>query len=127
MSNRRRFRFSAWIACFAALLTAFVPAISHALASQSGGAWVEVCSTTGMTLVKVTDEQAPATPVQPDKSHHADHCPSCFAHGGAFVPAGTLALAVDSGAGLTPALLQHAPSALAGRTPGQPRAPPTLS
>ena len=128
MSTRRRFRFTAWIACFAALLAAFAPAVSHALAAGQGGvAWVEVCSTTGMTLVKVTGEQAPATPVQPDRDHRADHCPSCFTHGGAFVPAGTPALVVDTGAGLAPALLLHAPLLLAARTPGQPRAPPRLS
>ena len=128
MSNRRRFRFTAWIACFAALLAAFAPAVSHALAAQPGdGAWVEVCSTNGVTLVKMTGEQAPATPVQPDKGHHADHCPSCFTHGGAVVPAGALAIAADAGGSLASALLQHVPRSLTARTPGQPRAPPRFS
>jgi hypothetical protein len=124
----QRRRFAAWLACFAVLLAALAPSISHAVGALKGqAAWVEVCTATGTALVKLPGEQVPDQP-RPDL--HAEHCVFCGNHAGAFaLPAGDISLvvAVAQGGDLLPTLYYQAPRPLFVWAAGQPRAPPALS
>jgi hypothetical protein len=124
--NRRRF--AAWLACFAVLLAALAPSISHAVSALKGqAAWVEVCTAAGTALVKLPGEQVPD---QPRPNLHAEHCVFCGSHAGAFaLPAGDISLTVPvaPGGGAMPTLYYRAPSPLFVWAAGQPRAPPVIS
>ncbi len=129
--NRITRQFSAWIACFAILVAAFAPSISHALsaAKGSGAAWIEICSIDGAKLVKLGDEQNPTSPAPVEKAMHAEHCPFCFTHAESVgpLPAAEFIIPVIGGTQLHPLLYYQSPRPLFIWAAAQSRAPPAIS
>jgi len=68
---------AAWMACFAILLVALAPSISHAIAAAGTTAgWMEICTSTGVKRVAL--EEAPV--IKPSSAKHDSHyeeCPFC--------------------------------------------------
>ena len=132
----RRHRLAAWLACFAVLLAALAPSISHAVSALKGNAaWVEVCTAAGTALVQVPMDQTPdqtpdQAPAQPAKPMTGEHCVFCGSHAGSIaLPASDVSLTIPSVSGkdLLPTLYYRAPRPLFAWSAGQPRAPPALS
>lgn len=63
-----------WIATFAVLFGSVAPSLTNWLASSTGQAWVEVCTSTGTQLLALDADQAPEKQKPP---HTGDHCPYC--------------------------------------------------
>ncbi len=81
----RRRCLSIWIACFAILLNALAPSISHAFAATQGRspALIEICSVAGTHYIAPGDDANLSRPVE--KNHTAEasaHCPFCLTHAG---------------------------------------------
>ena len=123
--NRLTRRLTAWIAMCAILLAALAPSVSHALATRDGKAlsWMEICSSTGIKLVK-TDKTS--SPSQQHQAGCLEHCPFCSSHGNAVdLPASyDLALPDVSAGSLRPTLFHHSPRPLFVWASAQSRAPP---
>lgn len=122
-------RCTAWIACFAILLAALAPSISHALAiaGDGSGNWVEICTVSGSKLVSANhDHQSPAPA---DKFGHLKHCPFCLSHAVSvgLLPPADFTLPVVAGTHILPSLFYQAPRPLFAWAVAQPRAPPAFS
>lgn len=83
MTHSRTRRLAAWIAMFAMALAALAPTVSRALAwgAASPGAWIKVCTASGMQQVALpgnaADGGGDAGKTRP--THLSlDHCPFCF-------------------------------------------------
>lgn len=117
----------AWLACFAILVNALAPAISHAVASLKSNKQdvVEVCTAYGVVLVAVGDGAADRNP----RGHSLPAgaaCPYCVTHAGSFaLPFGSSSLAVTLSPGTIRPLPpdEARPRGLAWTTPRS-RAPP---
>lgn len=123
--HRRLSRFATWLATFAILLAALAPTVSHAMAAARGqDVWVEICTTTGPSVVKVAGDHAPV-PAQHDAASHMEHCPFCALHAGAApLPPAVAALPVSEARHALPELFLRAPRPLYAWAGSQPRAPP---
>jgi hypothetical protein len=134
-----RKRLQIWIACFAILLNALAPSISHALSSMAGPSnMIEICSANGTRWVdgaiagKLASELASMEQLAPEQPstdsplHHLEHCPFCITHAGTFALPGpsTTLLAIEGGHDLFPALFYHSPSPLFSWSAARPRGPP---
>lgn len=119
-----------WIACFAILMNALLPSLSHAMAARQGGAsLMEICTVAGPRLIRV---DAPADPAQaPADSllHHLEHCPFCATHAAVLgmPPALPLPFAVIGGHDLFPSLFYQSPSPLFSWSRPHSRAPPATA
>jgi hypothetical protein len=133
-------RWTIWMACFAILLNALAPSISHAMAAAERvpATW-EICRAPGSTvrsdghhaLVSVGKLVAELTPALALK--HADHqsmamadCAYCLPHAGAFagLPPNYDGLGLTAGSALRPYLFYHAARPLLALTAAPPRGPP---
>jgi hypothetical protein len=114
-------RFAAWIACLAMLFAALAPSVSHAMAAAQGDAWTEICSASGIKMVKADmagdTEQA---------SPHLEHCAFCATHPDALAVLSSKAWSIPVLAGREdfPPLFYQSSSPLANWSPAQSRAPP---
>ncbi|MEO7031466.1 MAG: DUF2946 domain-containing protein [Herbaspirillum sp.] len=123
-------RLHIWIACFAILLNALAPTISHALNSAQGrsATWVEICSIDGIRFTSLsansTQNQGDA-PLAPH-AQPSQHCPFCATHAGsAALPSTNLMpLLADLGSTPRPSLFYQAPTPLFSWSAANPRAPP---
>lgn len=124
-------QFTAWIACFAILLAALAPSISHAIAAgkDAGAGWIEVCSATGSKLVQVGGEHNPAPSEPAEEGLHFEHCPFCLTHGGlvGLPPSAGFTLPAVSGTQPLPSLYYQSPRPLFIWAAAQSRAPPAIS
>lgn len=123
---------SIWIACFAILLNALAPSVSHAFAAAHGQPplLIEICSVGGTRFVAldVSRDQAPTG--EHRTAGTGEHCPFCFTHaGGDALPSAALpdlrraALPAEM-----PRLFYQAPRLLFNWSAAHPRGPPpTLS
>lgn len=124
-------RLSIWFACFAILMAALAPSISHALAATngSGTSWVEICSTTGIKAIKVVESTAPGDEFPAETMLHFADCPYCLLH--ADVPAlphlVSVALPLNADASAFPFLFYQSPRPLFMWAAAQSRAPPSAS
>lgn len=122
---------TAWIACFAILVAAFAPSISHAIstAKSPGLGWVQVCSHNGTKLVKVANKQNPASSTPAGKGAHVEHCSFCFTHGGSIglPPTAGFILPLADGEQSLPSLYYQSPRPLFIWASAQSRAPPVVS
>ena len=128
-------RWTIWIACFAVLMNALAPSISHAMASTGGvpATW-EICRggsdmasvpghpelvTVGALAKKVTEKSSAAM---------AD-CGYCLPHGGsvALMPSTITGLGLMGGHALRPFLFYRAPQPLLALTAAPPRGPPAFA
>jgi hypothetical protein len=136
MKTGSRQHLIAWIACFAILLNALAPAISHAISAMNGDtSWGVVCTTAGAKTVTATLAAAKTLggklPGNPGNSNmqHQEHCPFCATHAGSFAlpPSLPASLALSGGHAHYPALFYHAPQPLFSWSAAHPRAPPALA
>lgn len=122
--------FAAWMACLAILLVALAPSISHALAATSEAqAWTEICTATGIKLVKVTDEQAGKSFFTQKHDEHYEDCPFCRIDNHAFtLPPGPATVRVaEPWVRPPPAFLYQAPPLRLSAWPARrTRAPPLI-
>jgi hypothetical protein len=120
-SKSTSWRWTLWIACFAMLMNALAPSISHAMAaSQNVPATWEICSVDSPPVAKhMTTHQADAM---------AD-CGYCLPHGGSFalMPSTISGLGLMGGHALRPFLFYRAPQPLLALTAAPPRGPPLAS
>ncbi|MGZ8292613.1 MAG: DUF2946 domain-containing protein [Telluria sp.] len=119
-------RFAAWIACFAMLVAALAPSVSHAFSVSPGGTWSEICSVGGTKFVKVSLDQGGIADPATQDSIHLEHCPFCATHAGSFVlpPNAGFILPLIETQDTHPFLFFQAPHPLAIWTVAQSRAPP---
>ncbi len=122
-------RLHVWIACFAILLNALAPSISHAISASAGqtAAWAEICSVDGARLVAVGTDHAQSPDGSPSpQAQPSAHCPFCSPHAGTFaLPAAAMTLPVPiAGARLLPSLFYRSPQPLFSWAAANPRAPP---
>ncbi|GAA4013037.1 DUF2946 domain-containing protein [Actimicrobium antarcticum] len=118
---------TAWIACFAILLAALAPSVSHALAATKGSSnlWMEICTTsakpTGTADGKDSTIPSPAT--------HFEHCPFCLHHADTAgpPPSATFAIQVVRNVPHFPALFYQSPRPLFLWSAAQSRAPPAAT
>jgi len=122
----KRQRLHIWIACFAILLNALVPTISHALnALQSHSPQIEICTTDGVKYINA-DGSSPAKSPLDSTLHHLEHCPYCVGDAATPPLPTTFATPVPapSGMALLPALFYLSPAPLFSWSQSHPRAPP---
>lgn len=115
-----------WIACFAILLSALAPAISHAVQRDAPAGWTEICSFTGAKLVRLDDGGSGKPEPGQSQAHVLEHCPYCALHVDALglppaAPAGPELLPLSFH---VPELFLLAPHTLHAWASAQPRAPP---
>ena len=127
-----RRQLTTWIACFAILMNALAPSISHAMAALSGdpATW-EICRT-----------DTAAAPGQPDlvvvglgaiksKSQlgKMEHCGYCLPHAGSYtlLPTAITGLGIFGGHELRPFLFYRAPRPLLALSAAAPRGPPAIA
>jgi len=136
MPTGRRLRvLTSWIACFAILLSALGPTLSHAFRNDVPAGWIEICSVTGAKLVKVdvgTAAQADKSGKSTDEgsgTHALKHCPYCSTHTTVLglPPAAPAGLTLDILAFHVPELFLAAPRTLFAWASAQPRAPPLIA
>ncbi|CAN7452700.1 DUF2946 domain-containing protein [Pseudoduganella sp. LjRoot289] len=111
-----------WIACFAVLMNALAPSISHAMAYADAGPGVfDICR---------ADKSKPLAPGfivdQKQTMSMGEDCSYCVTHGGSFgmppsVAAGLVPVAQPS---LHPFLFYRSPQPLAAWSASRPRGPP---
>jgi hypothetical protein len=111
-------RAAAWIACLAMLFAALAPSISHA---RRADAWTQVCSASGVKMVKVMDGQG-----DPADAGHIEHCAFCATHASASAlqPGNAGSMPLLLGRDSYPPPFFQSPSPLAAWTHAQSRAPP---
>jgi hypothetical protein len=129
--NRYKQRFTAWIACFAILMAALAPSISHAVAASGNKSFSpssEICTAHGSKSLKAAGKplhnSAPA-----EHRTHFEHCPFCFTHSPSFglPPSGEIVIPLATGSPVLPFLFNHSPRPLFAWAAVQPRAPPVHS
>jgi hypothetical protein len=134
-SKSTSWRWTIWIACFAVLMNALAPSISHAMSAMSGvpATW-EICRADGAAL---------ATPGQPElvavgalskkitegKLAPMADCGYCLPHGGsvALMPPTITGLGLMGGHALRPFLFYRAPQPLLALSAAPPRGPPAFA
>lgn len=124
-----------WIACFAILMNALAPAISHAVNGKPR-TW-EICLNDGTrvtgvgdldyaTFVAVTDRSKAQSPARPMAQMDMEDCSYCLPHAGWFgLPPTDLALPLPlDGATMRPTLFYQSPQPLPVWSASNPRGPP---
>ncbi|GIZ51899.1 DUF2946 domain-containing protein [Noviherbaspirillum aridicola] len=119
------------MACVAILLVVLAPSISHALAAKKATTqeWTEICTSTGVKQVKVTDGES-GKPFSPGKhDQHSEDCPFCRTHANTIGPPPTSAAIVfiPAASQSYPSLFYQAPRPQFTWAPAQSRAPPLAS
>jgi uncharacterized SAM-binding protein YcdF (DUF218 family) len=121
-------RLFSWVALLAILGGALAPAVSHAVYSQTGKSFLEICTAQGTRLIAVDADADPVTGGQ----HNVvmEHCPFCVPHAGSLglLPTAELVFKQPAdGSRFYPPLFYTAPRPLFAWASAQPRAPPVLS
>lgn len=131
LSKAKR-NFTAWVAIFAILSAFLAPSISYAatVPKGSGASWIEICSVTGMKMIKGADSARLGKSSLPaDGASHSGHCLLCFMHADFLGLPSTAApaLSIASGSQALPTLFYRAQHPLSAWPAAQPRAPPVFS
>jgi hypothetical protein len=126
--NRTRKLLTVWLGCFAILLAALAPSISHALAfaNQSNSFATEICTAEGLQSMGMY-ESHDSSPTQHDL--HFEDCPFCSTHAASagLVPSPEWVLPFSEGMSIRPALFYQSPHPLFIWAAAQSRAPPSRS
>jgi hypothetical protein len=116
-----------WIACFAILLNALAPSVSHAIAFSRGvpATW-EICRADGSRITVsgliTADDSDRSSGVS---KAMAGDCAYCQTHAGSFgLPPTSMSILPAVGMQLTPFLFYRAPQPLSAWAAAQPRGPP---
>jgi hypothetical protein len=132
-STSTSWRWTIWIACFAVLMNALAPSISHAMAAANGvpGTW-EICRADGNALAAPGDHDLVvvgqmAKKTTQDKAAPMSDCGYCLPHGGslALMPSTITGLGLIGGHALRPFLFYRAPQPLLALSAAPPRGPPS--
>lgn len=118
-----------WIACFAMLINAFAPSISHAvtsLISAPASPMMEICTMTGVQSIAAMTGLPGRDHSGPGKAGSGEHCPFCLPHAGSFAlpPSELPVRPIVAGHDLFPPLFYQAPYRLFSWTAAKPRGPP---
>lgn len=121
-----------WIACFAMLVNALAPSISHAVNARSStpsSPMMEICTMTGIQSIAALPGLPAGDHSGPGGAGDSPHCPFCLPHGGsvALPPPDLPVRAIVAGHDLFPSLFYHAPYRLFSWTAANPRGPPLVS
>lgn len=120
-----------WIACFAMLLNALAPSISHAVTAWSSASApaMEVCTMNGVQSIAATAGLPAGDHSGQTDAGNSGHCHFCLAHCGslALLPTGMPVRAIVAGHDLFPHLFYHAPYRLFSWAAANPRGPPLNS
>jgi len=124
-----------WIACFAILMNALAPAISHAVNGKPRS-W-EICLNDGTRVTGVGELDAATFAAVTDRSSKAqpmadidmEDCSYCLPHAGSFgLPPSDMALPLPlDGATLRPTLFYQSPQPLPVWSASNPRGPPAFA
>jgi hypothetical protein len=130
-------RWAIWIACFAVLLNALAPSISHAMAAATRGvpATWEICRLDGGAAIATPGQSdivvigALAKQVNETRFANMDDCGYCLPHGGsvALLPSAITGLGLMGGHALRPFLFYRAPQPLLALSAAPPRGPPAFA
>src|SRR5437868_1809738 len=112
-----RRRLTVWIACFAILLNALAPSISHAISSLNAASstLLEICTVDGAKYIAASGDAAvPQIPAKDPLAHHVKHCPFCAAHPVSFAltPPSIMSFALVGGHDYFPPLFYQSPQPL---------------
>ena len=133
-STKRRWQI--WIACFAILMNALAPSISHALAGARGEPGWEICRSAAslrsnkpvspVLLAAIAKASLERGTTRADAAM-AD-CGYCLPHAGSdlLLPGAFSGVAILGGHALRPFLFYHAPAPLLMLTAAPPRGPPAI-
>jgi hypothetical protein len=121
-----------WIACFAMLINALAPSVSHAVTTWSStpaSPTMEICTMNGVQSIGAMTGQPDGDHPVPGDAGISDHCPFCLPHGGSIgLPPSELPVhPVVAGHDLFPHLFFHAPYRMFSWTAANPRGPPLTS
>lgn len=128
-----KWRLRIWIACFAMLVNALAPSVSHALAASRGETAWEICRSTDGARAKPVSREllaAIAAAALEDSATRIDaamsDCGYCLPHAGSYLllPDAAPELAVLGGHEVRPFLFYHAPQPLLMLSAAPPRGPP---
>jgi hypothetical protein len=130
-SKTTSWRWTIWIACFAVLMNALAPSISHAMAAldNSPATW-EICradgSGPGAGLAAAGEH---AKKVADHRAGLMEDCGYCLPHGGsnALMPPAVAGLGLMGGHALRPFLFYRAPQPLLALSAAPPRGPPAFA
>jgi hypothetical protein len=134
-STSTGWRWTIWIACFAVLMNALAPSISHAMAAASAvpASW-EICRTDGSARAAAGQPDllaagAPAKKTTDNKIAPMEDCGYCLPHGGstALMPSTLTGLGLMGGHALRPFLFYRAPQPLLALAAAPPRGPPAFA
>jgi len=123
-----------WIACFAILMNALAPAISHAVNGKPRS-W-EICLNDGTRVTGIGELDAATFAAVTDRRSSKvqamaslKHCSYCLPHAGSFgLPPSDLALSLPlGGATLRPTLFYQSPLPLPVWSASNPRGPPAFA
>lgn len=127
-STSTSWRRTVWIACFAVLMNALAPAISHAMAARANvpATW-ELCGADGSIAIHagLLAEQLADKAAGHEAGMMAD-CGYCVPHGGSFalMPPAAAGFGLLDGHVLRPFLFYRAPQPLLALAAAPPRGPP---
>jgi hypothetical protein len=130
-SKTASWRWTIWIACFAVLMNALAPSISHAMAVRGNApATWEICRADG--TISMEAELFAAQLSNKIADHQAgmmQDCGYCLPHGGSvgLVAATVTGLGLMGGHALRPFLFYHAPQPLLALSAAPPRGPPAFA
>jgi hypothetical protein len=128
-------RWTIWIACFAVLMNALAPSISHAMAAMNGGpATLEICRADGAAVAAAGQPDmlaadAPGKKNAGGKLGLMADCGYCLPHGGSvgLTPSTITGLGLVKGHALRPFLFYRAPQPLLALSAAAPRGPPAFA
>ena len=118
-----------WVACFAMLINALAPSISHAVTTWSSAPaspMMEICTMNGVQPMAEMPGLPGSDHSGPSNAGSGEHCPFCLPHAGSFAlpPSDLPVRAMVAGHDLFPSLFYHAPYRLFSWTAANPRGPP---
>jgi hypothetical protein len=134
-SKSTSWRWTIWIACFAVLMNALAPSISHAMAAMHGvpATW-EICRTDGSAVAvpgqgDLVAAGALSKKIGEGKLALMADCGYCLPHGGsiALMPSTITGLGLVKGHALRPFLFYRAPQPLLALSAAAPRGPPAFA
>jgi hypothetical protein len=134
-SKSTSWRWTIWIACFAVLMNALAPSISHAMAAANGvpETW-EICRTDGSALAAPGEHELVvvgrlAKKLAQEKAAPMADCGYCLPHAGSFalMPSAVTGLGLMGGHALRPFLFYRAPQPLLALSAAPPRGPPAFA
>lgn len=128
--NPTKRRLQIWIACFAILMNALAPSLSHAFASGDDPLAPQICRP-GATVASSPELAAMilAAAVADADAADSEHCAYCLPHAGAdaLMPVLYDGLGILGGHALRPFLFYRAPQPLLALIAAAPRGPPSLA